>query len=85
MHLTPNERDVLFELAASDGEVMTNDQLLRRVWGWQDWASGGLVRTVVRRLRVNLRDNAGNPTFIFNVPRVGDRMAKGAGQVWEEK
>ena len=37
------------------------------------------VRTVVSSLRRKLGDDADNPAYIFNEPRVGYRMPKGEG------
>ena len=64
---------------------MTYDQLLRRIWGLGRAGESGLVRTVVRRLRGKLRDNADNPKYIFNEPRVGYRMPKGEMQELEKE
>ena len=36
----------------------------------------GPVRTIVKRLRSKLGDDANSPTYIFTEPRVGYRMAK---------
>ena len=42
--------------------------------GSQDKSDGsGPVRAIVRRLRRKLGDDADNPTYIFNEPRVGYR------------
>ena len=35
------------------------------------------MRTIVRKLRGRLGDDADNPTYIFTEPRVGYRMPKG--------
>ncbi len=37
----------------------------------------GPVRNIIKRLRTKLGDDANNPTYIFNEPRVGYSMAKG--------
>ena len=34
------------------------------------------MRTIVRKLRYKLGDDASNPTYIFTEPRVGYRMPK---------
>ena len=76
VELTPNEYDVLFELSVHAGRVVPHGHLLRRVWGPQNSGDTGLVRTIVRRLRRKLGDDAAKPTYIFTEPRVGYRMAK---------
>ena len=40
----------------------------------------GAVRTILKRLRRNLGDDANNPRYRFNEPRIGYRMAKGETQ-----
>ena len=44
----------------------------------------GPVRAIVKRLRRKLGDDANNPTYILNEPRVGYRMPKGETQNQEE-
>ena len=38
------------------------------------------MRDITKRLRTELGDDADNPTYILNEPRVGYRMEKGEGQ-----
>ena len=75
--LTNIEYRMLAELAVNAGRVVTNFQLLRRVWGVEKTSSSGPVRNIVNRLRRKLGDDAGSPTYIFNKPRVGYRMPMG--------
>ena len=77
VHLTPTEYEVLFELSVNAGRVLTFDALLDRVWGLGRSSDRGSVRTYVKRLRRKLREDAGNPKYIFAEPRVGYRMPKG--------
>ncbi|MDE0462094.1 MAG: ATP-binding protein [Caldilineaceae bacterium] len=74
--LTATEYALLFELSTNAGVVVTHDQLLRRVWGEGHSGDVGLVRTIVRRLRLKLGDDTGNPEYIFTKPRVGYHMPK---------
>ena len=78
--LTAIEYGLLFELSANAGRVMTYDRLLRRVWGLRSSGDSRRVRTAAKQLRRKLGDDANNPTYILNEPRVGYRMAKGEGQ-----
>ena len=73
--LTPTEYKLLYELAVNAGRVLTNDQILQRVWGPDYSGESQLVRAIVRNLRRKLGDDARNPRFIFTVPQVGYRMA----------
>jgi len=74
--LTATEYAMLFELSTNAGMVLTHGQLLQRVWDQGHSGEAGLVRTVVKRLRQKLGDDAHDPTYVFTEPRVGYRMAK---------
>ena len=70
------DNGLLFELSANAGRVMTYDRLLQRVWGLRSSGDSRRVRTAAKQLRRKLGDDANNPTYILNEPRVGYRMAK---------
>ena len=80
VHLTAIEYGLLFELSANAGRVLTYDRLLQRVWGLRRSGDSRRVRTAAKQLRRKLGDDANNPTYILNEPRVGYRMAKGEGR-----
>ena len=77
VELTATEYSLLYELSANAPRVVGYDELLRRIWRTRKKRGRGLVRTVVKRLRQKLHDDAGEPQHIFTVPRVGYRMLKG--------
>ncbi len=77
VYLTDIEYRLLAELSANAGRVLTHELLLGRVWGQDNPEGSGPVRTVVRRLRRKLGDDAAQPTYIFNKRRVGYWMKKG--------
>ena len=80
VHLTPTEYRVLAELSANAGRLVTYERLLDRVWEKRE-SDGDVrpIRTIVRRLRRKLDDDADNPIYIFTEPRVGYRMPEGEG------
>ena len=80
VQLTAIEYGLLFELSANVGRVMTYDRLLQRVWGLRISGDSRRVRTAAKQLRRKLGDDANNPTYILNEPRVGYRMEKGEKQ-----
>ena len=84
VQLTAIEYGLLLELSANAGRVLTYDRLLRRVWGLRRSGDSRRVRTAAKQLRRKLGDDANNPTYILNEPRVGYRMAKGETQGLEE-
>ena len=77
VQLTDLEYRFLFELSVNAGRVLTHDHLLRRVWGPGHPGHSGPVRTVVKNLRSKLGDEADNPSYLFNQPRVGYWMERG--------
>ena len=77
VQLTAIEYGLLFELSANAGRVLTYDRLLRRVWGLRRSGDSRRVRTAAKQLRRKLGDDANNPTYILNEPRLGYRMPKG--------
>ena len=76
VQLTATEYKLLFELSVNAGQVLTQDQLLRRIWGPDYSADARLLRSFVKKLRRKLNDDADSPRYIFTEPRVGYRMAK---------
>ena len=74
VRLTAKEYQLLYELSVGRGRVLTHDVLLRRIWGLYSSGDSRLVRTLVKRLRRTLGDDANNPRYIFTEPGVGYRM-----------
>ncbi len=72
--LTATEFDLLRTLSINAGRVMTTEALLRQVWGRRGSDDTDRVRTVVKKLRAKLGDNAASPTYIFTEHGVGYRM-----------
>ena len=76
VRLTDLEYRLLAELSVHAGRVLTYEQLLQRVWGPARAGDPRPLRSAVKKLRRKLGDDPGNPTWIFNEPRAGYRMAK---------
>ena len=77
VHLLPMEYRLLAELSAGAGGVLTYEHLLDQVWGERNTGDLRPMRTIVRKLRLKLGDDASNPTYIFTEPRLGYRMPYG--------
>ena len=75
--LLPLEYRLLAELSFSAGRTLTYEHLLDRVWRERSGDDLRPMRTIVRRLRIKLGDDADNPTYIFTERHVGYRMPKG--------
>ena len=83
VRLTAKEYQLLYELSVSPGRVLTHDVLLRRIWGLYSSVDSRLIRTLVKRLRRTLGDDANDPRYIFTEPGVGYRIGK--AEEWEEE
>ncbi len=75
--LLPLEYKLLAELSAGAGRTLTYEHILDRVWGERGGDDLRPMRTIVRRLRIKLGDDAANPAYIFTERHVGYRMPKG--------
>jgi DNA-binding response OmpR family regulator len=69
--LTRTEFDLLAELAARPGQVLTRDQLLDRVWGYDFLGDSRLVDVAVGRLRAKVEADPAAPSLIQTVRGVG--------------
>ncbi len=75
LQLTAIEYNLLQTLSVNAGRVLSHEQIVRRVW--KGYVGTGAVRTVVKRLRRKLGEEADSPKYIFSERGVGYRMAKG--------
>jgi two-component system phosphate regulon response regulator PhoB len=69
--LTAKEFDLLHELMRAQGNVLTRDVLMDRVWGYHGEATSRTLDTHVRRLREKLGDDG---VHVETVRGVGYRM-----------
>jgi len=72
--LKPKEFELLVYLADHRGRVLTRDQLLEQVWGWDFSGGSRTVDVHVRWLREKIEDDPANPTRIVTVRGVGYRF-----------
>jgi two-component system, OmpR family, KDP operon response regulator KdpE len=75
--LTPREFDLLRELVAHRGKVLTHRHLLRTVWGDADAADVQALRVHVRHLRQKIEPDPAAPIHITTEPGVGYRFVSG--------
>src|SRR5690349_2109822 len=71
--LAPTPFAVLCALARQPGTLVTKEALLDEVWGHQ-FVSESVLKTVIRKLRAVLDDDARQPRFIETVSRRGYRF-----------
>ncbi len=74
LELTRKEFDLLFELMARPGQVVTREDLMARVWDVNWFGSTKTLDVHVRTLRKKLGDDSANPRFIETVRGVGFRL-----------
>ena len=72
--LTKTEYRLLVEFADHPGMVLSRDQLLERVWGYEYLGDSRLVDAHVRRLRVKVETQPEEPTMIVTVRGMGYRL-----------
>ena len=75
VHLTRTELRLLTELASAQGRVVTREQLLERVWGYDYFGDTRLLDVHVRRLRRKVEDDPSDPRLVLTVRGVGYRIA----------
>ncbi|GAA2597194.1 response regulator transcription factor [Winogradskya consettensis] len=73
--VTRTEFQLLCELAEHPGRVLSRQQLLQRVWGY-DGGDERLVDVHVGRLRQKIEDSAGTPRRLVTVRGLGYKLQK---------
>ncbi|MHB8135271.1 MAG: response regulator transcription factor [Anaerolineaceae bacterium] len=79
--LRPTEYRLLFHLAKNAGWVLTYDQLLSRVWGYEYRDEPHYVRLYINYLRQKLEEDPSNPKYILTERGVGYRFVDYKRQV----
>jgi DNA-binding response OmpR family regulator len=74
VNLTRTEFKLLCELAMEPGRVLSREQLLERVWGYDYFGDSRLVDVHVRRLRKKVEGDPSNPTVVTTVRGMGYRV-----------
>jgi YD repeat-containing protein len=73
-HLTRTEFRLLVELATADGRVLSREDLLEKVWGYDYFGDGRLVDVHVRRLRTKIEPDPANPRYVMTVRGMGYKL-----------
>jgi len=77
VNLTKTEFRLMCEFADHAGAVLSRDQLLERVWGYEYLGDSRLVDAHVRRLRLKVEDHPDDPRLIVTARGVGYRLMAG--------
>jgi DNA-binding response OmpR family regulator len=74
LNLTKTEYRLICEFADHANMVLSRDQLLERVWGYEYLGDSRLVDAHVRRLRVKVEDQPDDPHLIVTARGIGYRL-----------
>jgi DNA-binding response OmpR family regulator len=72
--LTMKEFDLIMFFACNPRQVFSRDQLMDRVWGYQNALDTGTVTVHIRRLRTKIEDDASRPRHLETVFGAGYRF-----------
>ena len=74
VHLTRTELRLLCELAANMGRVLSREQLLEQVWGYDYFGDSRLVDVHIRRLRTKIEDDPAAPRHVVTIRGLGYKL-----------
>ncbi|HEY7931853.1 MAG TPA: response regulator transcription factor [Acidimicrobiales bacterium] len=74
LHLTSTEFRLLTDLASVNGKVLSREDLLERVWGYDYFGDSRLVDVHIRRLRMKIEPDPANPTYLVTVRGTGYKL-----------
>ena len=85
VHLSPTEFKLLRHFMANPGRVLTQEEILEGVWGYDADVGGDLVKLNVSRLRRKLASDGQHRDVIQTVPGVGYLFRGAEGGVVREQ
>ena len=75
LSLTPTEFEILWVLCTEKGQVVSSDELFRRVWGEKYFSSNNnTIMVHIRHLREKMKDSTEHPRYIRTVWGVGYKI-----------
>ena len=74
LELTALEFDLLYTLACHAGQVLSREQLLTQVWGYDYYGDLRVVDAAIKRLRAKLRQTAPEAELINTIRSVGYKL-----------
>lgn len=74
IHLSRKEFELLCALVTHPGRILTQQHLLREIWGPQNTGDTHYLRVFIGRLRSKLKDDPTNPQYIETEAGVGYRF-----------
>lgn len=76
VHLRPKEFELLAYLVNRAGQIISHEQIVRDLWGWEGEDYHRNVHLYVGRLRRKIEPNPRKPSYILTVPHLGYRFRK---------
>ncbi|MFN8443648.1 MAG: response regulator transcription factor [Caldilineaceae bacterium] len=74
VELTPSEYSLLAALARHAGRVLSREQLIEQVWGYDYYGDDRVIDVHIRRLRHKIEDDPTQPAYVVTVRSVGYRF-----------
>jgi DNA-binding response OmpR family regulator len=74
LHLTATEFRLLIDLASMNGKVLSREDLLERVWGYDYFGDTRLVDVHIRRLRTKIEPDPANPVYLVTIRGAGYKL-----------
>lgn len=76
LELSPREFETLRYLIIHEGEIVTRDQLLEHVWGYNSFPLTRTVDNHIAKLRQKFETSPSDPQHILTIHRVGYKFVK---------
>ena len=78
LELTLKEFDLLRLFAQNPGKVITRDEILTKIWGYDYTGETRTVDVHIRQLRKKIEEDDSNPQYILTVRGVGYKLREDA-------
>lgn len=75
VELTPIEFRLLHCLMRNPGRIVTHDQIISNVWGYDYDGYSNQIAVYVRRLRIKIEDDPDNPRYVLTARGLGYKFA----------
>ena len=74
INITPTEYSILSFLARNPGRIVTQDRLLKEIWGPISDAESGSLRVHISSLRKKIESDPARPELLITEPSIGYRL-----------
>ena len=71
LKLSPREYEILKCLVTKQGEIVTRDELLKQVWGYDSLPNTRTIDAHIVKLRQKIEDNPEDPKLIITIHGIG--------------